>query len=119
MGEENDCTVRAWCNVFDAPYSNAHTWFKKFGRQNKRGMTRKQITTALEACKKAKIKKGPYDKNNRITVKQFLKKHSVGRFYVASSGHAFCIKNGVVHDWKYGPGRQITLAFRVYLEGEV
>lgn len=118
MRENNDCTVRAWCNVFDCDYVAAHTWLKKHGRRNGKGMLREQTKNALKACKKAKIKFGPYDKNRRITVSQFLKSHPTGRYYVASLGHAFCIKDGVVHDYKLGPRRQITMAVRVYLEGE-
>jgi hypothetical protein len=78
-----------------------------------------QIEAALKACRRAKIKFGPYDRKNRICVSHFVKKHPVGRYYVLVRGHAFCIKDGVVHDWKYGPRRQITFAARVYLEGEI
>jgi hypothetical protein len=113
-----DCTVRAWVNCFDAPYASSHAWMKKHGRRNNKGMTYDEVVNALKACKKAKIRIGPYSYKNRITVKQFCAKHSVGRYYVLSKGHAYCIKNGVVHDYKYGGGRQITMAARVYLEGE-
>lgn len=115
----SDCTVRAWANCFDAPYENAYIWMKNHGRKRNKGMTLDEIKRALNSCKKAKIKFGPYGKKERITVKQFCTKHPVGRYYICSKGHAFCIKNGIVHDYYYGPGRWITFAARVYLEGEV
>lgn len=108
----------AWSNVFDCAYPAAHEWCRKHGRQARRGMSRSQLESSMKSCKKAKIVAGPYNRKNRITVKRFCKNHPIGRFYVCSAGHAFCIKDGVVHDWKLGPGRQITMAFRVYLEGE-
>lgn len=118
MRESNDCTVKAWCNVFDCDYVPAHTWLKKFGRRDGRGMMPSALKKALLACKKAKVKFGPYTRERRITVSQFIKSHPVGRYYVANRDHAFCIKDGVVHDWQLGPRRQITFAARVYLEGE-
>ncbi|AXF53081.1 MAG: hypothetical protein [Caudoviricetes sp.] len=119
MKEARDCTVFAWCNTFDAPYQMAHRYLQIHGRRNKLGMYTHEIKAALEACKKARVKIGPYDKRNKITVNQFCIKHPVGRYYVCVRGHAFCIKDGVVHDWKHGPRRQINFAARVYLEGEI
>lgn len=119
MNEANDCTVLAWCNVFDAPYKSAHTWLKKFGRIYRNGMSRKNVEKSLSACKRAKIVNGPYTRKERISVSAFCKKHPVGRYYVLVSGHAFAIKDGVVHDFKHGPRRMITGATRVYLPGEL
>lgn len=118
-GERNDCTVIAWCNVFDCDYKAAHAWLKRFGRRNNTGMLPSKLKEALSSCKKAKVKFGPYSKSRRITVAAFCKNHPVGRYYVANRDHAFCIKDGVVYDWLHGPRRQITLAARVYLEGEL
>lgn len=118
LNETNDCTVKAWSNVFDCKYDSAHTYLRKFGRTNRRGMKLSEIENALKSCTRSKIAFGPYSTKNRVTVKQFCSKHPVGRFYVCSRGHAFCIKDGVVHDWKLGPARQITFAARVYLDGE-
>lgn len=117
--ETNDCTVIAWTNVFDCEYSKAHSYLKKFGRPNRKGMYTKQIRAALEACTKAKIKIGPYDIKNKISVSNFVKKHSKGRYYVLVRGHAFAIKDGIVYDYYDGPRRQINFACRVYLEGEI
>ena len=118
MKERNDCTVKAWTNVFDCDYKAAHGWLRRFGRRDGHGIMPANLKKALLACKKAKVKFGPYSRERRITVSQFCKKHPVGRYYVANRDHAFCIKDGVVHDWQHGPRRQITLAARFYLEGE-
>lgn len=117
--EDNDCTVIAWSNCFDACYKDSLVWMRKHGRLPRRGMKRKQIEAALKACRRSKIKFGPYTRDNRISVSQFIKKHPVGRYYVLVSRHALCIKDGIIHDYKYGPRRQITFAARVYLEGEI
>lgn len=119
MKENNDCTVFAWCNVFDAPYVSSHRWLQRHGRPTRRGMFANQIKSALFACKRATVKAGPYTKKDRITVADFCKKHPVGRYYVYYVGHAFAIRDGIVYDYKHGPRRQITGAFRVYLEGEI
>lgn len=118
MNEKNDCTVLAWSNCFDAPYQHAHIWMKRHGRLGRRGMTRKQVESALNACKKARIRIGPYTRTNKITLSAFCKAHPVGRYYVCVRGHALCVKNGIVHDWLHSPRRQVQFAARVYLEGE-
>jgi hypothetical protein len=117
--EYNDCTVVAWAECFDSSYENAHAWLKKHGRINRRGMYNKELTSALKACKKAKVKFGPYSNQNRISLSKFLQKHPKGRYYVCSRGHAYCVKDGVVYDYKEGLRRQVIFAARVYLEGEI
>lgn len=119
LDETNDCTVIAWANCFDSTYMKAHTYLKRFGRKHRRGMTKKQIEEAFSALKSAKYVKGPYSSSNRICVSKFIKKHPRGRYYVCVRGHAFCIKDGNIYDYKAGPRRQITFAVRVYLEGEI
>lgn len=120
MKENNDCTVFAWCNVFDAPYASSHRWLQIHGRRQARhGMFSDAIKKALVACKKAKTKVGPYTRKDRISVASFCRKHPVGRYYVWNVNHAFAIKDGIVYDHHHGPRRQITGAVRVYLEGEM
>lgn len=119
MKETKDCTVFAWCNVFDAPYVNSHNWLRRHGRQQGRGMFANAIKIAPASCKKATTKVGPYTRKNRISVAAFCKKHPVGRYYVWNVNHAFAIKDGIVYDYQHGPRRQITGAVRVYLEGEI
>lgn len=116
--ESGDCTVMAWANVFDCTYEQAYNYMAKFGRKHRKGMKLYQIKEALESCKKAKVKFGPYDGWNRISLSKFCKKHSQGRYYVLVRGHALCVKDGVVYDWKEGGRRQVHFAARVRLEGE-
>lgn len=119
LKEHNDCTVIAWAECFDSTYENAHAWLKKHGRRHRKGMYEKDIISALNACKKAKIKIGPYNNQNRISLSKFLQAHPKGRYFVCSRGHAYCVKDGVVYDYKEGLRRQVVFAARVYLEGEI
>lgn len=119
LKEYRDCTVMAWSNCFDCEYEKAHTYLKKHGRKNRRGMFEEGILTALKACTKAKVKFGPYSRQNKITLKAFVEKHPKGRYYVLVRGHALCVKDGVVYDHSDKPRRQVTFACRVYLEGEL
>lgn len=118
LKEHNDCTVRAWANAFNAPYLTSHAWLKKHGRRHRTGMTAEEVSKAMRACGKTKIVFGPYTGDNRISVAAFCKKHPVGRYYVASRGHAFAIIDGIVHDGYHGPQRQIKFAARVYPGGK-
>lgn len=117
--EHNDCTVKAWVNCFDCSYEKAHAWLKRFGRQNRRGPTMDKLQAALESCKIAKVRIGPYSRGNRITLSNFCKTHNKGRYYVVVRGHALCVKDGVVYDHSDGFRRQVIFAARVYLEGEL
>lgn len=91
----------------------------RHGKTHGRGMDRIEIMRALESCKRAKVKFGPYSPWNRVTLKKFIEKHSKGRYYILVRGHALCVKDGVVYDYYPGMRRQVTFAARVYLEGEV
>lgn len=117
--EWGDCTVMAWCNTFDCSYEKAYKWLARFGRKHRKGMKIGQIKDALSACKIAKVRFGSYDRKNTICLSKFCKKHPVGRYYVLVSGHALCVKDGVVYDWKEGSRRQVRFACRVYLSGEI
>jgi hypothetical protein len=117
--EHNDCTVMAWANCFDATYGDSLFWLKKHGRVSRKGMYEKDIRSALSACRNAKIKIGPYSKDNRLTLGQFVKKHAIGRYYVLVRGHALCVKNGTIYDHSNKPRRQVTFAARIYLKGEI
>lgn len=119
MKERGDCTVMAWCNTFDCSYEKAYKYLSKYGRNYRRGMKIGQIKDALSACKIAKVRFGPYDRKNKISLSKFCKQHNKGRYYVLVSGHALCVKDGIIYDWKEGSRRQVCFAARVYLEGEI
>jgi|SRR5690554_418870 len=119
FGERNDCSVTAWANTFDCSYEKAHSWLKRHGRRDKKGVPVEYVRNALKACRLAKVVFGPYSRDNKISLKKFCEKHPVGRYYVIVRGHAFCVKDGVVHDWYSGPRHMVTFAARVYLKGEI
>ncbi len=114
MKETNDCTVKAFAVVFDTTYEKAHAHLKhSCGRQNRKGIVSREVI--VPSLKKTKYKVGPYSKTNRITLKNFLEKHSEGRFYVCVRGHALAVVDGAIYDYKEGLRRQVTWAMRVYL----
>jgi hypothetical protein len=118
--DTNCCAVVAFTKVFDTGYTKAYNFIKKVcGRTHRKGLTQSQVLSIFENVKKGKWKMGKYSKNNRITINQFIKKHPKGRFYCLVRGHAIAIIDGVLYDYKEGGRRQITKAFRVYLEGEL
>jgi hypothetical protein len=115
MRETNDCTVKAFAVVFDTTYEKAHAHLKhNCGRQNRKGVVSREVLAP--SLKKTKHRIGPYSKTNRIMLKNFIEKHSEGRFYVCVRGHALAVIDGVIYDYKEGLRRQVTWAMRVYLE---
>lgn len=115
MKEHNDCTVKAFAITFNTSYEKAHGHLKKYcGRQNRKGIVSREVI--VPSLKKTKYKVGPYSRANRITLKNFIEKHSEGRFYVCVRGHALSVVDGVIYDYKEGLRRQVTWAMRVYLE---
>lgn len=111
--ETNDCTVVSMMNVLNISYSEAHKILRmRWDRKHRKGVYMKDLELKLTEYK---VVKGPYDRNNRITINQFVKKHPVGRFYVCVSGHALSIIDGVVYDHTDKPRRLINRAWRVYV----
>lgn len=117
--EHNCCTVVALWQATGNSLDQCRDYMSKFGRKSRKGMTKRDWTSALESMKKFKVKKGPYDQRNRITVKKFIDKHPLGTYYVANNSHAFVIKDGLIHDHTVGLRRQITCAYRIYKENEL
>lgn len=113
--ETNDCTVRSFAIVWGCSYDKAHAHLQKFaGRKHRRGLTCELVERANEWCPKTLMKKGPYTNTHRISLKSFCEKHPVGRYWIGVAGHMLAVIDGVVHDYRYGPRRQVTLAWRVY-----
>lgn len=106
--ERNDCVVRAFSVALRRPYAELHDACSAAGR----GYGRKtcDVTVWRVAYKYFLL---PWD--TRGTVAQFIRANPSGRFYLHRRGHAFCIIDGVVHDWRAGTGARsrITLAYRV------
>lgn len=113
--EKNDCAVRSFSVVWDVPYDKAHEHFRQFAkRKHGGGLSNSLFETADQWCPKTKMKKGPYSDTNRITLKKFCQQHPQGRYWIGVANHCLAVIDGVVHDYKYGPRRFVTCAWRVY-----
>lgn len=119
LKEHNCCTVVALWVATGKPLRDCFEYMRIHGRKPRKGMTKDAWNKALESMNKFRVKKGPYDQRNRITVGQFIKKHPIGTYYVANNGHAFVIKDGEIYDHTEGLRRQITCAYRVYSKDEL
>ena len=112
--DKNYCTVVAFMAVFDTDFRTANNWLCiKVGRKIRRGMLTSQVQDIFPQLTKYNYKKGPYSSQNRVTIKQFMEKHSKGRYYCLVRGHAIAIVDGELYDFKEGLRRQITSAWRV------
>ena len=85
------CTVVALHAIIGVSFEFCQSYMKKFGRKHGRGMYRKDWCKALENMEGYLVKKGPYTKENRITIKKSIEKHPQGKYYCSSRGHAFAI----------------------------
>lgn len=94
--ERNDCTVRALAISTNKPYEEAYTILQTFGRKPNKG------TNIRKFFKNNKIVLGFWFKKLRfrkqITLKKFVKKYSIGTYYVRISRHVFVVKDGVAID---------------------
>lgn len=113
------CSVVTFMYVFNTSYDKAHSYLARYGRKKNLGMLREQIKNALEGVRNSKVKYGPYTKTNRISLGEFCKRHPEGRYYVLVRGHALAVIGGIVHDCWHKPRRQVTGAWRVYLNSEL
>ena len=113
--DTNACCVVTFCKVFDTTYDKAFLHLKSHGRQTRKGMFIRDIENMFLSIKKSKVRKGPYTKQNRITLGKFIENHPEGRFFVLVRGHALCVIDGVLFDHNESTRRQVTSAWRVYL----
>lgn len=114
--ETNDCMVVSFAAVWDAPYDKAHRHMAlQFKRKPRRGVPYKVgRDNAISNCPKTVMRKGPYTKENRISLGKFCLAHPVGRYWVFVSGHALAVIDGVVYDHSHKPRRMVQIAYRVY-----
>ena len=117
--DTNSCTVITLACVTGNTYAQCYDYMKKYGRRHREGMMQSEIRNALEGMKKFKAIKGPYSRDNKITLNQFLKKHPKGKYYLCHRGHAFAVIDGVVYDHANAKRRQVNLAYRIYDKSEL
>lgn len=109
MHETNDCSVRAFAVAADITYAKSHALHRFVGRIDRKGTYRHQ------SAKVAEMLGGKRVEMARMTVARFIRENPVGAFWVARSGHAFAIVNGIVYDWAYGTSERsrVVVAYRM------
>jgi hypothetical protein len=118
-GDANYCVLAALHFVTGQPMEICNKFFMRHGRRYRKGMLTKEVEEALSKSKHYYFKKGTYDRNNKITINQFVKKHPVGKYYLIVRGHALAVIDGVVYDHSVRLTRRVYTAFRVYSPEEV
>ena len=101
--DTNGCVVRSFAIVLGKTYEEMYEICKRHGRKHGKGMNGAQQELIAEEFGLKKVSLSGFYRGEP-TVNQFLKAHPTGTFYVVRSGHAFVIKDGVIHDWKSGTG---------------
>lgn len=125
-GERNDCVVRAVAASMEVEYDVAHEWvryqfrrqrgsgtrstyqgFKKYaaGQFNVEVEEQGEINAEFISGKRMSTQKKMFFRYNRggkvcfgaLTMARFLKKYNTGTYFVLVSGHAFCVKEGIVY----------------------
>lgn len=116
LKESRDCVVVSFCEIWGAPYRDAHTHIKRmFGRKNRRGTDTDNCRDAIARCPKTKMAKREWAAEERPTLKKFCEMHPTGKYWVFVSKHALAVIDGVIYDHTHGPRRKVKFAFRVYV----
>ena len=110
--DTNACTVNALANTSNMPYAVAHEIAEAAGRKRGKGFW---PSVLLFHAKKYGVKSKKVLRSS-LTLQKFIKKFPVGKFYVASSRHAFAVVDGVVLDWKDN-GAKVRLKEGYKIEG--
>lgn len=110
--EALDCSVRAVAVATCSDYEQVHALFKKRGRKDRHRISSAALGNVLtDMIPSTEEYFCPRD--IRPTVNQFVKQHPKGHYVLAVRGHFFAVCDGVVHDWKAGPGRKVIFFWRV------
>lgn len=118
-GDTNYCVLAALHFVTGQPMEVCNKFFMRYGRKYRKGMYTSEVVSALAKSRHYYFKKGNYNRNNKITINQFVKKHPVGKYYLVVRGHALAVIDGVVYDHSVRLTRRVHTAFRVYSPEEV
>ena len=104
--ETNDCFVRSLSVAFGMPYKAAHALCKKNGRKNGQGTSYRAAISILEHLKaepgnnKLTGTYDDFDWHRQKRIQTFLREHPTGVYVVLTLGHAYVVKDGVIHDWE-------------------
>lgn len=112
MHETNDCSVRAFAVAADTTYRKSHALHAFCGRVDRKGTlwTVSDKVAAMLGMEPVKVQ--------RQTLQTFITMNPKGSFWVARSGHAFAVVNGIVYDWQHGTGPRSRVIKVFKLKGE-
>lgn len=110
--ERNDCTVRALTITTNSTYQDAYTLLSNFGRKPNKGTNIRKFFKKNKSVLGSSFTKLPFRKP--ITLNKFVKKYTLGTYYVRISKHVFVVKDGIAIDIaKPKPFCRITDAWEV------
>lgn len=109
--ETNDCTVVSLAYALRITYDAAHLIMGKAGREHRKGASMFMAARLIEPGRLVEVKGLP---NPAITLNEFCKTHSIGRYWVGVTGHALVVENGRVCDHSDKGRRRVGKAWRVY-----
>ena len=110
--ERNDCTVRALAISTGEPYEKCYRILESFGRRPNKGTNIRKFFKNNKMVFDYVFEKLRFRK--QITLNKFIKKYSLGTYYVRITKHVFVVKDGVAIDMtKPRPYCRITDAWEV------
>lgn len=105
----SDCAIRALMHVMRVPYDEAHEYLRPFRDCNCSGT---RTRPALESLPLAdQFERLSCFVEGRITLAQFVARHSVGRYLVIVRQHALAVIDGKLYDHTLGPNRLVRAAY--------
>lgn len=111
MGETNDCTVVSLAQVLDVPYEAAHEAMARLaGRENGKGASPFPLAMRFPSV----FVQVPLPRDGDITLAEFCRVHSVGRYWVGVDGHQLAVINGKVVDHSRRVRRRVWSAHSVF-----
>jgi len=91
MGEKNDCTVNTLSILFNLPYRKAHRIMKENGRKDREPVIFDFVMLKLSVYQRS-------FSDYFMTLGEFCNSHRRGDWAVATNGHVFAYKEGVIYD---------------------
>jgi hypothetical protein len=109
--ENNDCTVRAFALLTDAPYETARAYLRAFGRGNRRRMYSTELLRAFDLAG-FDLKELPFKAKTAVTATREAQAAG-GRVLISITGHVFAVIDGHVDDWADNRRTRFENAWRV------
>ena len=117
MGERNDCAVIAVAIAFGLPYRTAHDVLSRHGRWQRQATSHFwdsliDIAAELDA-EISDVTEVMRDRGAKTALSAESKMPRQGTFIVGTYRHAFCFKDGQVHDWAKERRHRIQRIYRI------